>query len=164
MVNQAAPRDLAEVLPGRWKILASNLLHWLNGERRNPVVELSLTSTDPFVLGEQVEFATMEGKERVVRSRSIWSGRDFVTRKLGVRPSGRRWTVHGATAGSDVIVVRHGSGRSMGGGSGIDVLVREGSEVGDVRALVAHDAEAFALSLEDFASLNWFQIRDDRTG
>ena len=162
MSTHEAPSDLAEVLPGRWRILASNLLHWLNGERTNPVVELSVNSTDPLVLGEQVEFATVEGKDRVVRSRSIWSGRDFVTRKLGMRPSGRRWTVHGARVGADVIVVRHGSGRSLGGGSGIDVLVREGVNASDVRALVAHDAEAFALSLEDFASLNWFTVKDDR--
>lgn|SRR5690554_1854948 len=161
MANTGAPDIYAEVLPGRWQILASNLLHWLNGERINPVVELSVTSSDPLVLGEQVEFATSEGKDRVVRSRSIWSGRDFVTRKLGMRPSGRRWTVHGASTGADVIVVRHGTGRSIGGGSGIDVLVREGVDAGSVRALVAHDADNFALSLEDFASLNWFAIRGD---
>lgn len=158
MANQGTPGIYAEVLPGRWQIMASNLLHWLNGERVNPVVELSVTSSDPLVLGEQVEFATNEGKDRVVRSRSIWSGRDFVTRRLGIRPSGRRWTVHGASVGSDVIVVRHGTGRSMGGGSGIDVLVREGADASSVRALVAHDADNFALSLEDFASLNWFSI------
>jgi hypothetical protein len=159
MGNEATPSSLAEVLPGRWRILASNLVHWLNGERVDPVVELTVNSTDPLVLGEQVEFATSEGKDRVVKSRSIWSGRDFVTRKLGLRQSGRRWTVHGARVGGDVIVVRHGSGRSAGGGSGIDVLVREGADTSEVRALVAHESETFALSLEDFASLNWFQAK-----
>lgn len=161
MAKQSAPGHLVEVLPGRWQILASNLLHWLNGERVGPVVELSVASTDPLVLGEQVQFSTTEGKDRVVRSRSIWSGRDFVTRKLGLTSSGRRWTVHGTNGGGNVIVVRHGSGRSMGGGSGIDVLMREGADASEVRALVAHDAEAFALSLEDFASLNWFPIGDN---
>src|SRR5690554_7929958 len=155
MVNQETPSDLVEVLPGRWQILASNLLHWLNGERINPVVELSVASTDPLVLGEQVKFATNEGKDRVVRSRSIWSGRDFVTRKLGMRPSARRWTVRGASEDGNVIVVSHGWGRA----GGIDVLVREGADASGVRAMVAQDSEAFELTLEDFASLSWFPER-----
>lgn len=163
MAKQRAPGIYSEVLPGRWQILASNLLHWLNGERVNPVVELSVTSSEPLVLGEKVQFATNGGKHRVVLSRSIWSGRDFVTRKLGIRAGGRRWTVHGTSVGADVIVVRHGSGRSMGGGSGIEVLAREGVDVSDVRARVAHDADNFALSLEDFASLNWFPVSGDYT-
>lgn len=148
------PSSLAEILPGRWRIRASNLLHWLNGERLNPVVELSLDSTDPLVLAEQVKFATSEGKDRVVRSRSVWSGDDFVIRKVGMRPGARHWTVHGTSADGNVIVVKHDSGSSAGGG--IDVLVREGTDASEVRALVAHESETFALSLEDFASLNWF--------
>jgi hypothetical protein len=154
MENEPTPGRLAQILPGRWRIRASNLFHWLSGERLNPVVELSLNSTTPLVLGEQVQFATSEGKDRVVRSRSIWSGNDFVTRKLGMRPSARRWTVRGASEDGNVIVVSHGSDRSASGG--IDVLVREGADASEVRALVARDAEVFELSLEDFASLSWF--------
>src|SRR5690554_6036269 len=154
MGTEPSPSILAQILPGRWQIRATNLLHWLSGERLDPVVELSLNSTEPLVLGEQVQFATSEGKDRVVRSRSIWSGNDFVTRKLGMRPSARRWTVRGASEDGNVIVVRHGSGRSAGGG--IDVLVREGTDGSEVRALVAHDSQTFDLSLEDFASLSWF--------
>lgn len=156
MGTEPTPGHLAQILPGRWRILATNLFHWLNGERLEPVVELSLNSTDPLVLGEQVKFATNEGKGRVVRSRSAWSGNHFVTRKLGMRPSARRWTVDGASEDGNVIVVRHGSGRSAGGG--IDVLVRDGADADQVRALVAHDSETFDLSLEDFASLSWFPL------
>ena|SRR5690554_3363145 len=155
MDSEPNPGDLAQILPGRWRILASNLLHWLSGERLDPVVELSLNSTEPLVLGEQVRFATNEGKDRVVRSRSIWSGRDFVTRKLGMRPSARRWTVRGASEDGNVIVVSHGWGRA----GGIDVLVREGADASGVRAMVAQDSEAFELTLEDFASLSWFPER-----
>lgn len=154
MGNDPTPSSLAKILPGRWRILASNLFHWLSGERLHPVVELSLNSTDPLVLGEQVKFATSEGKGRVVRSRSIWKGNDFVTRKLGMRPSSRRWTVRGASDDGNVIVVSHGSAGSATGG--IDVLVREGADSSEVRALVARDSEVFELSLEDFASLSWF--------
>lgn len=155
MGSEPTASHLAEILPGRWAIRATNLLHWLSGERLNPVVELSLNSADPLVLGEQVEFATNEGKDRVVRSHSTWSGDGFITRKLGIRrPSARRWVVSGASDDGNVIVVVHGSGRSTRGG--IDVLVREGSDVSEVRALVAGESERFRLSLEDFASLNWF--------
>jgi hypothetical protein len=55
-----------------------------------------------------------------------------------------------------VIVVKHGTGRSPS--DGIDVLVREGSDATEVRALIAREAETFQLSLEDFASLNWFPV------
>ncbi|MEX1080371.1 MAG: hypothetical protein WED09_14860 [Homoserinimonas sp.] len=156
MGTEPTPTRLAEILPGRWQIRASNLLHWLNGERLDPVVELSLNSTRPLILGELVQFATSDGKERVVRSRSIWNGNDFVTRKLGMRPSARRWTVPGTSEDGNVIVVRHGSGRSAGGG--IDVLVRENSDASEIRALVARESENFELSLEDFASLSWFPV------
>lgn len=152
MGNEPTPGSLVQILPGRWRILASNLLHWLSGERLNPVVELSLNSTEPLVLGEQVQFATNEGKDRVVRSRSRWSGSDFVTRKRGMRPSARRWTVRGSSEDGNVIVVGHGPG----GSGGIDVLVREGADASEVRALVARDSDIFELSLEDFASLSWF--------
>ena len=67
MGSEPALSDLADILPGRWTIRATNLLHWLGGERLNPVVELSVNSAEPLVLGEQVEFATNEGKDRVVR-------------------------------------------------------------------------------------------------
>lgn len=153
MDSEPALSHLAAILPGRWTIRATNLLHWLGGERLNPVVELSLNSAEPLVLGEQVEFATNEGKDRVVRSHSVWSGDSFVTRKLDLRrPSARRWIVGGASDDGNVIVVKHGSGRS----AGIDVLVREDSGVSEVRALVAGESDRFRLTLEDFASLHWF--------
>ena len=155
MGSEPALSDLADILPGRWTIRATNLLHWLGGERLNPVVELSVNSAEPLILGEQVEFATNEGKDRVVRSRSAWSGNSFVTRKLGLsRPSARRWIVTGASEDGNVIVVMHGTGRTAS--RGIDVLVREGSGVSEVRAMVALESERYRLSLEDFASLNWF--------
>jgi hypothetical protein len=155
MGSEATLSHLAEILPGRWTIRATNLWHWLNGERLNPVVELRLNSAEPLVLAEQVEFATNEGKGHVVRSHSVWNGSTFVTRKLGIRrPRARRWIMSGASKDGNVIVVKHGSGRSAS--DGIDVLVREGSDVREVRALVASESERFRLSLEDFASLNWF--------
>lgn len=158
MRREPAPSSLADILPGRWAIRATNLVHWLSGERLNPIVELSLNSTAPFVLGELVEFVTNEGKNRVVRSHSVWSGDTFVTRKMGIhRPSARRWIVSGTSEDGNVIVVMHGSGGSATGG--IDVLVREGSDADEVRALVAREAENFRLSLEDFASLSWFPVR-----
>lgn len=161
MGSEPTPSDLADILPGRWRIRASNLFHWLSGERLNPIVELSLNSTRPLALGEQVEFATNEGKDRLVRSRSVWSGGSFVTRKPGIRrPSARRWTVRGASDDGNVIVVKHGTGRSAA--DGIDVLVREGSDASEVRALVARESEMFQLSLEDFASLNWFPVPTGR--
>ena len=155
MRSESTPSDLAEILPGRWAIRASNLLHWLSGERLNPTVELTVNSTEPLVLGEQVEFATTDGKDRVVRSRSVWIGDSFMTRALGIRrPIARRWNVSGSSEDRNVIVVVHGSGNSAA--DGIDVLVREGADASEVRALIAGDAEAFRLSLEDFASLTWF--------
>ena len=157
MGSEPTPGDLAEILPGRWRIRASNLFHWLSGERLNPVVELSLSSTQPLARGEQVEFATTDGKDRVVRSRSVWSGDSFVTRKVALRrPNARRWTVRGASDDGNIIVVKHGKGRAPA--DGIDVLVREGSDATEVRALVAREAETFQLTLEDFASLNWFPV------
>jgi hypothetical protein len=157
MRSEQAPSRLAEILPGRWAIRASNLLHWLSGERVNPTVELSVSSTEPLVLGEQVEFVTADGKGRVVRSRSVWTGDSFMTRSLAIRrPSPRRWRVSGSSEDGNVIVVTHGWGRSAA--DGIDVLVREGSDASEVRALIAADADAFRLSLEDFASLSWFPV------
>ena len=153
---------IAVVLPGRWRILASNLLHWLSGDHVHPVVEFHLSSAEPLVFAEEVRFATTDGKHRVVRSRDVWSGDSFVARETGfLRPGSRRWSLGGASDDGNIVVVRHRFGRpalrqsAMGTLSGIDVMVRDGADTGEVRALVAGDVEAFRLSVEEFASLAW---------
>lgn len=160
---------MTEVLPGRWRIMASNLLQWLSGEQVHPVVELQLSSAEPLVLAEEVRFLAADGKHHSVRSRAVWTGDGFVTRGDGIlKPVGRRWQLGGVNDDGTIVVVRHFAPRAARAQSvlgrlgrvrpnvgGIDVMVRDGVDGSQVRAQVARDFDAFRLSLEEFASLGW---------
>lgn len=160
---------MTQVLPGRWRIQASNLLQWLSGDQVHPVVELQLSSADPLVMAEEVRFQAADGKHLSVRSSAVWNGDGFVTRGNGILRSGaRRWQLGGVSDDGSIVVVRHFASRSalthpvlgrFAGARptrvGIDVMVRDGVDSSQVRARVGRDFDAFRLSLEEFASLGW---------
>lgn len=149
-----SPEDLAAVLPGTWRVQATNFPMWLSGERHSPTFTYELVSPDPLVLSDDVCWFDGDGAEqhvlgvdRFTAHGFLWRGR----RLLSLFTS--RWTVSGVSDDNDVVVIRFE--KSLATPAGIDVIVRSDADVPEARALVARSAASFGLSAEDFASLAW---------
>jgi hypothetical protein len=150
--------DLARILPGAWRITATNVPMWLGNTRLGPVLTYGLLSRDPLALTDVVHYETPDGAAKSIVGVDRDHGGEFHWRRrglLGLRVS--RWRVVGVDEDSGVLALRFG--KSLTSPAGIDVVVREGSDVGDGRSVVAARAASFGLSLEDFASLTWLTPR-----
>ncbi|CAN5618024.1 hypothetical protein BH10ACT7_BH10ACT7_28460 [soil metagenome] len=145
---------LAEILPGTWVIAATNFPMWLTGERQDPTFTYGLVSTDPLVLSDEVSFTTAEGEAKSILGQDTWQGEEFVWRGKGLlKVAKSRWTVTGSSEDGEVIAIHFT--KSIATPAGIDIIVREGSAVPEIRAMIARDTERFGLTPEQFGSLTW---------
>lgn len=152
------PSDLARILPGAWRITATNFPLWLGGQRVKPVLTYELLSSDPLALTDVVHYETAEGTAKTIAGVDREHGGEFRWRGRGLlRLVASRWRVVGVDEESGVLAIRYS--KTLVTPAGIDVAVREGSDVGDGRSVVAAKAAAFGLTLEDFASLTWLNPR-----
>jgi hypothetical protein len=146
--------SLAELLPGSWTVAATNFPMWLGGKRQRPTFRYELISTSPLVLSDDVSFVTADGIEKHIVGRNRWAHGGFRWRGKGrLRPFASHWAVTGASEDGSVLALHFS--RSIATPSGIDIIVREGVEHPELRALIAGSTEEFGLSPEDFASLSW---------
>jgi hypothetical protein len=128
--------DLAELLPGTWRIAATNLPVWLDGDHLAPRIEVTATSADPLRLEERASFATAAGESEELLGRSRWSGTHFVRRGRGRRAFARsRWTVETHDSERDLLVVRRDPSLSTLGG--IELVIRDGASGEGIRPYVA---------------------------
>lgn len=145
---------VGRILPGSWRIAASNFPVWLAGDRLEPRFSFELVTGHPLVLAEDVQFSTPEGEEKHILGTATWMGDGFRWRGKGLKgvlPG--YWSVAGVSDDESVAVIR--VDKSFASEAGIDILVREGTQRPEVRALVARATEEFGLSPEDFGSLTW---------
>jgi hypothetical protein len=47
---------LADILPGTWRVEATNFPMWLTGKRLDPTLTYALVSRDPLVLADDVSY------------------------------------------------------------------------------------------------------------
>ncbi|CAN5298844.1 hypothetical protein BH11ACT4_BH11ACT4_10230 [soil metagenome] len=159
-----APLDddvLARVLPGSWTIAATNFPMWLNGERQSPRFSYELVSENPLVLSDVVSFVTAEGEEKHIAGQDTLVRDEF--RRRGKRVQRflvSRWMVSGVSDDGAIAVIHFSQSLAMP--SGIDIVVREGAEVPEVRATIARATEEFGLSPEEFGSLTWLETAAKR--
>jgi hypothetical protein len=147
-------KTLAAVLPGSWLVAATNFPMWLTGEHVEPRLGYQVVGEHPLVLSHDVSYLTADGDEKHIVGRDTWDHDGFRRRGKGLLGAfGGRWTVSGASADGTIVVIH--LSKSLATPSGIDVLVREGAEVQEVRATVARATEEFGLSPEHFGSLSW---------
>lgn len=144
---------LARLLPGRWRVKATNIPLWLTGERRDPVLEYALVRESPLTLSDRLGFQDPEGKQKSVRGTDRWHGTGFTWRASG--PAGLfvrgLWEVAGAQQG--LVVIRFA--RSAASPGGVDVMVGEDVDATELRSTIAAAPASFGLALEEFASLTW---------
>lgn len=149
--------DLAELLPGTWRIAATNLPLWLDGDHLTPRIEVTTTSADPLRLEERASFATAAGDPDELLGRSRWSGTHFVRRGRGRRAFARsRWTVETHDGERELLVVRRDPSLSTPGG--IELVVREGAPAEGIRPYVAARTDELGLTPEEFGSLTWLPV------
>lgn len=149
--------DLAELLPGTWRIAATNLPVWLDGDHRNPRIELAATSAEPLRFDEVAAFEAATGEPSEFVARSRWAGTHFVRRGRGRRALVRsRWTVGAVDDERGLVVVR--VEQSLRSPAGIDLVLRADASGDGVRPYVAARTEQLGLSPEEFGSLTWLTL------
>ena len=153
-----APLDentLAELLPGSWSVSATNFPMWLGGERRSPRFSYEIVSRDPLVLFDDVSYVVAEsGQEKHIVGTDVLRHEGFVWRGKGwLRFVSSHWSVAGASDDGTVAAIRFA--KSAVTPAGIDIIVREGTQQPELRALIARSTELFGLTPEDFGSLTW---------
>ena len=148
---------LGALLPGTWRVGATNRPIWLAGDRQRPQFRYDLTSADPLVLDDVVSYTTGDGVEKTIvgvdRLRTdgfVWRGRRLLMLVT------RRWSVIGATEDSSILVIRFAGSRATP--TRIDVLVRDGLDSLAFRTEVAGLAESLGLTHGEFASLTWLEL------
>lgn len=145
---------LAQILPGRWVIQATNIPRWLSEGRRDVVFEYRLLREHPLSLRHEVSFTEPDGARRTRIGRDRWNGTGFTWRPSGLRGLTRRGRWEVAAIRQGLVVLRFLE--TLSTPHGIDVVVEEGVDPGELRAVFAADPSAFGLEVEEFASLTWF--------
>jgi hypothetical protein len=146
--------ELAAILPGTWNVRATNFPMWLTRERTDPRFTYELVGESPLTLRDDVSYSTTDDAEKHILGVDKWVGEGFVWRGKGpLKVARSRWAVAGTDDASTVLAIRFEKTLLTPGG--IDVLVRQGTELPELRSLVARNTEQFGLSAEDFASLTW---------
>ncbi|WP_166873180.1 MULTISPECIES: hypothetical protein [unclassified Salinibacterium] len=145
---------LADTLPGSWTVGATSLPGWAYNGQVAPTFNYELVTAEPLVLAHDIAFEAADGKPKLFAGKTRWRGSHFVSHPLRFTPRGwGRWTVSGASDDRNVLVFA--LARSFGVPESVFVLVRHGSDIRDLRAMVASGYVSFGLSPEKFASLTW---------
>jgi hypothetical protein len=152
----AAPPTSAlhEFLPGTWKVKATNFPMWLKGDKLSPTFTYGLVSEEPYVLTDDVSYQTVEGEEKHIVGIDRETSHGFEWRGKGfLKLFASHWSVSGANPDGTVLVVRFE--KTLATPAGLDVIVREGIEIPELRTMVARNTQHFGLEPEDLASLTW---------
>jgi hypothetical protein len=159
----SAPLDesaLAELLPGSWRLAATNSPRWLSGKRSAPKFSYSVVEGSPLVIASDVAYRNPTGEEKHVRGTNSYRSDHFLWRGEGLLSLiSRRWTAARSNSDPSVLATRFATSLMESGG--IDILVREDVDI-EVRALVAGASEQFGLTPENFASLSWLSEASPR--
>ncbi|MET1042547.1 MAG: hypothetical protein ABWX59_00330 [Microbacteriaceae bacterium] len=147
-------RLLAETLPGSWTVGATSLPGWAFNVQVAPTFSYELVTAEPLVLAHDIAFEAPDGKPKLYVGKTRWRGTHFLSHTTRFRSLNRgTWTVNGIS--DDRNVVAFSLSRSLRVPESTFVLVRHGSGIDDLRALVASGYVSFGFSPEKFASLTW---------
>src|SRR5450830_1490269 len=145
----SAPNDvlLSRLLPGTWRIGATNFPQWVSGDRLSPTFSYEIAKSNPLSLRGTVAWTAADGVHKHSNATDRWKGDGFRRRGIGLSallPS--RWSVAGVSDDSTIVVIR--AAKSLLSHAGVYVVVREGTEANALRAAVAASPESLGLSHE----------------
>ena len=146
--------ELVRLLPGSWTVAATNFPMWLTGKRLEPVLNYEIVTEKPLVFKDVVRYTTDTGEAKSIVGVDKYRGRGFTWRGKGLLGLvASHWLASGANSEGTVLAIQYE--KTLFTPAGIDIIVREGVDVPEVRTIVATDAAAYGLTLEKFASLTW---------
>lgn len=146
----------ADVLRGTWGLGATNVVDWLDGARRDIVIQFDVETSNPLTVTEVQTFTSADGRDRAVTIESEWVDGVFRSRGRGLlRTGATRWRVGGVNGDHTILVIRVATVR--GGQDGLLVLVRADGANGELRSTIATRSADFGIGPEDFASLTWLE-------
>jgi hypothetical protein len=147
----------AQLLPGTWRIGATNFPLWLRGDRQNPSFSYELKREHPLVLRDTVSWTTPEGERKNLVGTDRQRGNAFVWRGRGAFALlASRWSICGASADGTILGLRFS--KSIATPAGVDIIVRQGTPAQALRATVSASSSLLGLENEEFASLTWLHL------
>ena len=152
---------LADLLPGTWRVVATTFPMWLaptgrTPRRLSPVFTYGLRSADPLELDDTVSWFTRRGSERTLLGVDRPRGDGLRWRGTGLLSVLRSdWSVTGASEGEDLIAIRFS--RTLTSPPGVDVLVRDGTMIEDIREELADEPHWLGLTDAEAEALVWLR-------
>lgn len=138
-------------LEGTWEIKGTTFPMWLSNKRKNPRITYKKTEKNAVELLDLVEYEA-QGKTKQIKGIDRLIGEQFVWRGIGVlKVLSSRWQV--VTIKGDVLVIRFE--KSLVTPAGVDVLIRKGTNVPNLRERVLTHYESFGLALKESNELQW---------
>lgn len=147
-------KEWYEQLPGRWLIQATNFPMWLSEKRKNPSITYGLLATEPVTLSDRVEYRNRKGKTKVIKGvdSAVENGKNFKWRGEGVLVVlSSCWSI--VAMEENILIIRFE--KSLVTPSGIDVLIREGTSICDLKLELRESLDTYGLTIEEFRSLSW---------
>lgn len=138
-------------LDGTWEIKGTTFPMWLSEKRKNPRITYKRTEKNAVELLDLVEYE-VDGKTKQIKGIDRLGAKGFIWRGLGVlRILSSHWQV--VTIKGDVLVIRFE--KSLVTPAGVDVLVKKGAMIPDLRERVTAYYESFGLTAEEKDTLKW---------
>ncbi|MBX8937633.1 hypothetical protein [Enterococcus gilvus] len=138
-------------LEGTWEIKGTTFPMWLSNKRKNPRITYKKTEKNAVELLDLVEYEA-KGKTKQIKGIDRLAGEQFIWRGIGVlKVLSSRWQV--VTIKGDVLVIRFE--KSLVTPAGVDVLIRKGTNVPNLRERVLAHYESFGLTLKECNELQW---------
>ncbi|MBO0458008.1 hypothetical protein JZO77_14825 [Enterococcus hulanensis] len=138
-------------LEGTWEIKGTTFPMWLSNKRKNPRITYKKTEKNTVELLDLVEYEA-KGKTKQIKGIDRLAGEQFIWRGIGVlKVLSSRWQV--VTIKGDVLVIRFE--KSLVTPAGVDVLIRKGTIVPNLRERVLAHYESFGLTLKESNELQW---------
>ncbi|MGC6768363.1 hypothetical protein ACYSNR_01775 [Enterococcus sp. LJL128] len=133
-------------------IKGSTFPMWLSGKRQVPSISYKILNRHPLKLLDIVTYQTNTGKIRKITGIDTFREELFVWRGKGVlKILTSKWRVIGLT--DNILVIRFDA--SLVTPAGIDVLVRKGTEIGSLGAVLTNNTDKFGLTIDEISRLKW---------
>lgn len=146
---------IEEQLPGRWVIKATNFPLWLSDKRHQPTITYGLVANNPLTFSDLVDYRTNKDKVKSIVGIDTATTTGFEWRGNGIlKLLSSRWEI--VYLDECLLIIRFE--KSLLTPAGVDVLLRECSEIENLNDIIKGALETYQLTEAEFQSLSWLLI------